>query len=264
MTKLIHTFENGVKVYDYHLLDSQRERYEKRNVHEPDEEDIFVKIVNSIPPKGYYINIGSAIGYYPILAKKLSASIIIHAYEPLEIHRKYFTENIRLNGFAHEDFYIHEEAVSSSDGYAKLADKRYGSHLAKHETFLNNTKYVAKHLLAYLGLKNFPRYSHSKVKTLTLDSLIKDISRTVDLIQMDIQGHEVEALQGGLQSLKSGLINTVLIGTHHLEKHKECIGILKNHAYLIEFEEYETEHQPDGIIVASRGVQRLSSPNCKH
>jgi len=47
--KTIHEFDSGIKVYDSHLLDIQRIRYEKRNVHEEDEEDIFIEIIETLP-----------------------------------------------------------------------------------------------------------------------------------------------------------------------------------------------------------------------
>ena len=47
MPRAIHSFDNGVRVCDDHLLDEQRERYRKRNVHEAEEEDIFVDLVRA-------------------------------------------------------------------------------------------------------------------------------------------------------------------------------------------------------------------------
>lgn len=73
MKRVIHVFDNGVKVYDDHLLAVQRQRCRKRNIHEADEEDIFAAIVRSLPADGCLVNIGAAIGYYAILAKRLVA-----------------------------------------------------------------------------------------------------------------------------------------------------------------------------------------------
>ncbi len=64
MERAIHTFDNGVRVYDDHLLDEQRERYRKHNVHEAEEENIFVDLIHRIPANGCFVDVGAAIGYY--------------------------------------------------------------------------------------------------------------------------------------------------------------------------------------------------------
>ena len=99
MKRNIHVFDNGIKVYDDHVSPTQRNRYKLNNLHEAEEEDIFIQILESIPQDGCYINIGSAIGYYSLLAKKLIPGLTIHAIEPLAKYREYFIENIALNGF---------------------------------------------------------------------------------------------------------------------------------------------------------------------
>lgn len=84
MNRSIHIFDNGVKVYEEQLNQNLRERLLSRNVHETEEEDLFVELVQSIPPNGCFVNIGKAIGYYHLLAKTISPSLNIHAIEPLK------------------------------------------------------------------------------------------------------------------------------------------------------------------------------------
>ena len=45
MARAIHTFDNGVRVFEDQLWEGQRARYQKRNVHEAEEEDIFVDLI---------------------------------------------------------------------------------------------------------------------------------------------------------------------------------------------------------------------------
>ena len=94
--------------------------------------------------------------------------------------------------------------------------------------------------------------------TRSLDDLLKDLpGQRVDLCQMDVQGLELEILQGGTNALRDGRVGTFLIGTHSPEIHASCLSLLKDHGYAIEFEEQDTKDQPDGIIVASKGCRRL-------
>ena len=234
----IHKFDNGVQVYDDHLIPKQRQRYQKRNVYEAEEEDIFVKIISSIPNQGCFVNIGSAIGYYPILAKTLSPSLSVHAVEPLEKHRNYFIENIKLNGFSVKDFYVHTEAISSvSKDNQDFVGDGYTARLKHDGNSTRNTK---------------------KVKTKTLDDFIESISQPVDFLQMDIQGLEVDALKGGTESLKTGKIQTILIGTHGQKIHKQCIEILESYNYTIQIDNFNTVQQPDGIILAHHKLREIS------
>ena len=128
MKRNVHVFDNGVKVYDDHLTPIQRDRYRRRNVHEAEEEDIFIEILQTIPPDGCFANIGCAIGYYPLLAKRLIPGRTIHAIEPLERHRAFFVENIALSGQKQSSFIIHTEGISSSDPFYEALNEVLSEH----------------------------------------------------------------------------------------------------------------------------------------
>lgn len=126
----IHTFDNGVRIYDHHLLDVQRARYRRRNVHEEDEEDLFLATLTQLPPNGVFLNVGAAVGYYAILAKLKRPDLIVHAVEPLPGHIQRFKENLLINGLGSADFRLHEIAIAATDEkVAPLLDDSYGSRL---------------------------------------------------------------------------------------------------------------------------------------
>jgi FkbM family methyltransferase len=235
VNRLVHVFDNGVQVYDDHLLSNQRERYKRRNVHEAEEEDIFLEILRSLPPDGCFLNIGSAIGYYPLLAKRTVPGLVVHAVEPLELHRRQFLENIALNGLVRRDFTIHEEAISSSAGRASFLEDGYGSGIQRSS---DAARRKSRRVL--------------EIRTTTLDRLVERIERHVDLCQMDVQGHELDALEGAPRTLKSGGIATFLIGTHSPRLHRRCMALLTDHRYEILHDFYYTQEQPDGILAACR------------
>ncbi|MEC4986011.1 MAG: FkbM family methyltransferase, partial [Oscillatoria sp. PMC 1076.18] len=120
-------------------------------------------------------------------------------------------------------------------------------------------KATMKVIPTFPGLKKSQKkfQKEVKIKTITLDRLIEIVGQPVDLVQMDVQGLETDILQSGFSCLKSGVIKTFLVGTHGFDKHHKCIDLFKQQGYLIEFEESQTKNQPDGIIVASKGIQRL-------
>lgn len=267
MVRQIHLFDNGVKVYDDQLMPVQRDRYNIRNVHEADEEDIFVGLIRAIPSRGCFVNIGTAIGYYTILAKKISPELLVHAIEPLERHRTYLNENLVLNGLNPKEIILHNEGIYSTSGEEFFIDSGYGSLIStgykNRKQFLHQIILFIKNLYTQTCIQEFNPQSKkkiSKIKTITLDSLITRVGRTVDLLQIDVQGVEADVLNSGLLSLQSGQIKTLLIGTHGRKIHQKCVNILRDFDYIIEHDEYDTKEQPDGIIAASRGYRRLNKP----
>jgi FkbM family methyltransferase len=239
MERKIHVFDNGVRVYDDHLIPVQRERYRRRNVHEAEEEDVFVALVRALPPGGCFLDVGCAIGYYPLLAKRLAPGLVVHAVEPLARHRAWFVENIGLNGLRADDFTIHAEGVAASAGEAQLVDDGYGSAILPGAAAADGGR------------------AHA-ITTTTLDALVERIGRRVDLCQMDVQGLERAVLDGARKSLRTGAVTTFLIGTHSRPLHRACLDLLARSGYAIAHDAYETKEQPDGILAATRG-ERASS-----
>jgi FkbM family methyltransferase len=254
-------FDNGVSVYDDHLIPAQRQRYQNRNVHEAAEEDIFAELIRQLPADGCYLNIGCAIGYYPLLAKRLAPALTIHAVEPLAQHRTFFAENIRLNGLDPTTFTIHERAVGATDGKARFLEQGYGSVLlpgGPHHPISVAGRF--RRLLATLGgARQADPPGGRMVEITTLDTLVGATGRIVNLVQMDVQGLEADVLRGGAHTLLTGRVETFLIGTHGPDVHRACVEELERYRYAIECNEAEAKDQPDGVLVASKGVRRLKS-----
>jgi FkbM family methyltransferase len=255
MERKTHRFDNAVSVYDDHLIAEQRARYAKRNVHEAEEEEIFVDLIGAIGPGGCFVDIGAAIGYYVILARKLSPSLEIHAVEPLERHRAFLLENLTLNAIEGNEITVHPEGIASAEGSASLLNRGYGSRIPRAADEAKpslSTRWKA--LLVRVGLRD-PNRKPPKVlaiQTITLDTLLQRIGRPVDLLQMDVQGLEADVLNGGIESLRAGRIRTFLIGTHGREIHQRCMSVLREHGYEVTIDKFETVAQPDGILVATR------------
>ncbi|HEX4667651.1 MAG TPA: FkbM family methyltransferase [Chthoniobacterales bacterium] len=250
MARAIHTFDNGVRVYEDQLIEEQRARYRQRNVHEAEEEEIFVDLIRRLPPEGCFVDVGAAIGYYLILARKLSPRLTIQGVEPLARHRQFLRENLELNGLTSADFVIHPEGLTSSKGESAFDDRGYSSRLARDPAGARR-----KGLLEKLGLRrNQDRFL--SIPTITLDTLVSRIGRSIDLVQMDVQGLEVEVLKGATESMKTAAVKTFLIGTHGrargLTLHEECRELLRRNGYEIEIDLPDTKEQPDGILVATK------------
>jgi len=263
----IHVFDNGIRVYSRHLMPAQRERYRRHNVHEADEEAIFTRIIAALPADGVYVDIGSAIGYYVMLARKLAPDLSIHAVEPLARFRACLSENLLLNELSDDDFVIHPVGVSDQDGKVEFVAKGFESRVLSDEdkgfkpsAVMRKVKEGIKALLGRLGIKRYAEGAGEQtvIDAVTLDTLIGRIGGPVDLVQMDVQGLELAILEGGAETLDAADVRTFIIGTHSRSLHRRCIDLLARHGYVIEHDEPDTPNQPDGIIVASKGVRRLA------
>jgi FkbM family methyltransferase len=237
----IHKFENGIKVYDKHLIEIQRIRYKRINVHEAEEEQLFLSQISILKKNACFVNIGSAIGYYALLAKKTRPDLFIHAYEPLKIHRKYFRQNIKLNNLKKEDFNIHSEGIFTANKFVFFKKNRYGSLIGNY----------TNHFSIKNIIRQFKDNSFSIIKVITISDVFNQLQREIDLLQMDIQGLEFEVLNSSKKNLLQKRIKNIIIGTHSLAIHQKCLDLLIECGYNIIHNNPYPKEQPDGILVAS-------------
>lgn len=94
--------------------------------------------------------------------------------------------------------------------------------------------------------------NNSKVPTISMDDFISDKGLDhIDIAHCDIQGYEMEMLEGVSKSLKKQLIDYFFISTHTNELHYTCIEYLKKYEYKIVFHtDLNTTASFDGFILA--------------
>lgn len=236
-----------------HLLASQRERYARRNVHEAEEEDVFRGLIDELPSQGCFVNVGSAIGYYPILAKRERPDLEVHAFEPLADHRRKLRENLSLNGLNEDEVVVHREAISMKEGWSRFVSTGYGSRIVDRNldgfvSLLREVGSLVKAMLTAIGISALGDVRF--VKNVTLNNVVEEIGSPIDLVQLDVQGLEYKVLKGGDQALEAGRVHALLIGTHGRELHRDCEQLLRRHGYRIETSSPSPDGQPDGILVA--------------
>ena len=141
------------------------------------------------------LDIGANIGYSTLsLCKKMDKIIAI---EPDARSRKLLKKNIRLNNFS-DKVLISNLAISNEVG-----EKVF--HLSKYpnlSAFSKNKKYPTK---------------KRRVRTITIDSL----GVCPNFIKMDLEGHEVEVIEGGMKSLEKTRSCKILLEVHPQFYNKE-------------------------------------------
>jgi len=251
MSLPVHVFDNGVKVFADQLTPAQRERYSRTNLHEPEEEGLFVDIVRKLPAAACFASVGTAVGYYALLAKKLRGDLEIHCYDPLPAHIECLKRNILLNGFRESDFHIHQVAVSDRTGTARFLENSYASSI-------DGSNPLGRILDALRQIASGRRPQKTAagtihVRSVTLGGAFALAGRgKIEFVQMDIQGQELPVLREFFASRSQFEAVEFLLGTHGPHIHPRCLELFARNDYRTLADMPSCEGQPDGIIHCRR------------
>lgn len=131
-------------------------------------------LMGAVRPDGTFVDVGAHIGFYALLAaKKNGPSGKVHAVEPSEENLEYLRENLTLNGIVNVD--VHPFAVGA------VHEKR-----TFHLTGSSDSHGFYKHPLT-------ETVREITVQCVPLDEIV---SEKVELIKIDVEGAELEALEG--------------------------------------------------------------------
>ena len=148
-----------------------------------------------------FYDIGANVGFFTILgAKRVDSSGHVYAFEPEAKNATTLRRNAKLNNFTNVT--VIEKAVSRTTGSGKLCLTEYcGSHtLASDEQKLidNPSQQLEAELPTFLQVKE-----RVTVNTVSIDDLLRDNKiKPPTLIKIDVEGAEIEVLEGMSQTLK--------------------------------------------------------------
>lgn len=195
-----HVRANGVHIHssefdlkfprDVGLMYSSIMWWEGVNAYEP---STWRVIRSGVERAGAFLDVGSNVGLYAVLARKVRPGIPVDAFEPVpslaEGNRKFQA----ANGFPVDT--VHEAAVSDRVGMATLSVPQYtGGREAEPTASLTDNS----------TLSPGADYRSIAVPTFTLDAFLAEHSRPDPLfIKVDVEGHELAALQGAEQTLRT-------------------------------------------------------------
>ena len=157
------------------------------------EEDILDCWENEAKGANVIFDVGANAGIFSLAALAVQQDATVHAFEPTPEIAAGLRETAALNGLDH--LYVHEVAVSSENGYATL--RRFRGETGQNEG-MNFITTAAGNSGAEL------------VPTVCLDHFCEDhaIDR-IDLLKLDIQGNEHQALAGAVHLLSTARIGTI-------------------------------------------------------
>lgn len=166
-------------------------------------------LVNELKNARVVMDLGANIGYYTLIeASILGKRGIIYAIEPDPKNYKLLIKNIKYNGYSNivKPFQI---AISDKKGTAKFFIGRFSN-----VGTLNPIDYRTGKRLSNLSDKSI------LVKTDSFDNFVLD-KEPIDLVRMDIEGHEVEVLKGIIRYIKKTNFNLKILFEAHPSKYDD-------------------------------------------
>ena len=218
---------NGVKVIEGGYLGLWTTELIKilHGHHEPQEEKAFYEILKCISENATMIELGSWWSYYSMWFQKEIANAQNYMIEPDPTYLEIGKQNFALNG---------------------MTGHFYNAAIGKNSI---------EDALVRCESDNIER----PIPIISVDDFCeRENIKYVDLLLCDIQGYELEMLQGAEKSMEKGIIRFMVISTHHHTIsndpliHQRCLSFLQEMGahILVEHTIYES-YSGDGLIVAS-------------
>lgn len=104
--------------------------------------------------------------------------------------------------------------------------------------------------LAYVGRSSGVQLDGTRIVSIGSFLAEKGLTR-LDILHADIQGYELEMLEGAEQLLNEHCIDYVFVSTHSTLLHKQCAAFLRARGYrLLASVNLKESHSFDGVLVA--------------
>jgi FkbM family methyltransferase len=165
-----------------------------------------------------FIDVGANIGYYTLIAARIvGASGSVHAFEPNGEVRARLVHNVHLNNF--DQVHVHREAVTGQSGEVRF----YVS------TWNENSGISSIIPGSALG-------EPTVVPAVSLDDFVSRLpGQRADLLKMDIEGAELEAIGGGRQLLGSATAPALLFESFEVTRLLPTLEALGYHVRRIHY-----------------------------
>lgn len=168
------------------------------------EKDTCYMINKYIKKDSIFFDIGANEGFFSVVASKKIITGKIYCFEPQKNLLKIIEKNLLKNNF--KNFFLLDFGIGESEYFTNLnvfQDTNTGASSILKKHFLNTKK--------------------TKIKIKSLDHFVSEerLYDQIDLVKIDIEGYEIQAIKGMENLLKEKKINTLLIDYHmHIVNNK--------------------------------------------
>ena len=155
-----------------------------------------------LKPGSVCLDVGAQMGYLTLaMATAASSKTIVHSFEPEDQNAARFRENIALNALSNVT--LHQTAVSTVDGALKL--------------YLSNDRNAGTHSTVYIESNVSTEFI--EIPSVRLDSFVRQHAlQPVDLIKIDVEGAEVDVIEGARSVLQHHRPIVIMELSDHLQQ----------------------------------------------
>jgi FkbM family methyltransferase len=179
--------------------------------YERDNQEVLKQVLK---PGMVVYDVGANAGFYSLIASRLvGPSGCVFAFEPLPSNLEFIRLHIRINRISNVS--VIPAAVAGGDGEAMFILSEHAE-MGRLAGSTDATSSMGKLL----------------VKTVSLDGFATQY-KAPDVIKMDIEGAEVEALRAASSLFRNKPPCSLLISTHSAQLHRDCLELLESFEYTV-------------------------------
>jgi FkbM family methyltransferase len=197
----------------------------KQELYENDIHQLALKLLID-EPSGTVLDIGANLGTFCVpLAKKILA-LKFHAFEPQRIINYQLCANVIINSL--DNVYTYELALSNEDTDVELAMPDYAKETNIGAFSIDAEVRKNEYECATVNTTD-------KIQLIPLDMMLFD---NVKLIKIDVEGHELEVIKGGIETIKANNYPPIIFEAWtwkpwYQEKRTALFEYLQGHGYEI-------------------------------
>ena len=188
-----------------------------------------------------FLDVGANIGFFTLLAAKTMTDGRVWSIEPDPDNVRILRANVALNGFQ-ERVNVSHAAASDADGEVFFSTLGYDANIGARFTAKDEDTLLAR------SLPNAP--VPTKVRALTADTLLRE--QRIDLVKIDVEGHEPSVLAGMQRILEENrpiIVSEFAPGTiEHISKVQpsDYLNSIASHRYVFAVIERNAQVTPLG------------------
>lgn len=148
-------------------------------------------LLTFVNPETHFIDIGANIGFFTLLVARRASRGRVWSIEPDDQNVRLLRASIALNGFE-DRVEVHHMAASDADGEIFFSTLGYDANIG--------ARFTAKEESTLIDRSVGGARKPTKIRAQTIDNLLR--GRKVDLVKIDVEGHEPAVLAGMQQVLR--------------------------------------------------------------
>ncbi|MDH5716435.1 MAG: FkbM family methyltransferase [Spirochaetia bacterium] len=182
--------------------------------------EIQERIAQELKSGDIFFDIGANAGFFSLIAGKIAGkSGRVYSFEPLPMNFSAIQEQFKLNN------------LNQCKPFNLALGNKNGNSLFILPKTLKGKPNTFTARLAHINTSNEETNEKIEVQTVTLDSFIKKQKTVPHIIKIDIEGAEVEMLEGAKNLLSSQNAPKLIIETHSHDIAKKVEKILRKAKY---------------------------------